>query len=76
MCNLSVGVWEQGRLEGRKEGRKEGRLDTLAAAVCDLKDSLSLTEAEAFDALRVPEGDRAAVSELVAIGDHQSEKRG
>ena len=66
MCNLSVGVREQGRKEGRREGRKEGRLDALAAAVRDLKESLSLTEDEAFDALRVPEEDRAAIRELVA----------
>ena len=66
MCNLSVGVREAGRKEGRKEGRREGRLDALAAAVRDLKESLSLTEDEAFDALRVPEEDRAAIRELVA----------
>ncbi len=66
MCNLSVGVREQGRKEGREEGRKEGRLDALAAAVRDLKDSLSLTEVEALDALRVPDEDRAAVRDLVA----------
>ena len=66
MCNLSVGVREAGRKEGRREGRREGRLDALAAAVRDLKESLSLTEDEAFDALRVPEEDRAAIRELVA----------
>ncbi len=58
MCNLSVGV--------REQGRKEGRLDALAAAVRDLKDSLSLTEVEALDALRVPDEDRAAIRDLVA----------
>lgn len=26
MCNLSQGVWEEGREAGRKEGRKEGRI--------------------------------------------------
>ena len=66
MCNLSVGVREAGRKESRREGRREGRLDALAAAVRDLKESLSLTEDEAFDALRVPEEDRAAIRELVA----------
>ena len=58
MCNLSVGV--------REAGRKEGRKETLAAAVRDLKESLSLTEDEALDALRVPEEDRASIRELVA----------
>ena len=57
MCNLSVGV--------REAGRKEGRKETLAAAVRDLKESLSLTEDEALDALRVPEEDRASIRELV-----------
>lgn len=58
----------EGRAEGLAEGRVEGLAEGMAGSVRALMETLQWTASQAFDALKVPEGDRPRYLEMLGAG--------
>lgn len=73
MCNLSTGIYLDGRKEGRAEGRKEGRAegraegiqDTILQSIKSLMETMSLTFEDAAKALKLPTEDYEKYKKLL-----------
>ena len=50
-----------GKAEGKAEGKIEGKTESLVESVKNIMDSLSMSETQAMDALKVPEEDRKVI---------------
>ena len=62
MCNLSEGIWEDGKAEGVAEGRAEG----VASSLANLMRTLSVPIERAMELLGIPAEERGKYESLVA----------
>ncbi len=69
MCNLSKGVWEEGRRsgieEGRRSGMEEGRKSEKLENIRSLMQTMKLSSDQAMQALQIPESEQPKYEELL-----------
>ncbi len=77
MCNLSKGVWEEGRRSGIEEGRRsgmeagrrsgmeEGRKSEKLENIRSLMQTMKLSSDQAMQALQIPESEQPKYEELL-----------
>lgn len=65
MCNFSKGIADECMREGLQQGIQQGKEQATFEILCNLMESLKLTEAQALDILKVPEADRKKYKEML-----------
>lgn len=62
MCRISEEIWAEGEAKGRAEGKAKGR----AEGVKNIMESLHLSFEQACDAMKIAEGSRPKIRELMS----------
>ena len=65
MCNLSQGVWNEGRMEGIVQGRTEGLIEGQSKIVLNMMKTTKQTIQEVMNLLGIEEALRCSIEQRI-----------